>query len=151
MDSVVLEKPATLLEIRADAADVRPASLWLAQQGSARAIPPEQIFRLDLCLNEALANVIEHGGCEALLAPVRLSLKSGVDDNGSHAILMISDAGLAFNPLTAKQKATPGSLAEATPGGLGLGIMSSFADKVAYERRHDRNVLQFVIRWPTDD
>lgn len=145
-----VETPATLLEIRADAADVRSASLWLQEQGNARTVPPDQIFRLDLCLNEALANVIEHGGHDAALAPVRLSLEADVDESGGHAKLKISDAGRAFNPLAATPKTLPGSLAQASPGGLGLGLMRSFADEVAYAHRQGRNCLQFVVRWSTD-
>jgi anti-sigma regulatory factor (Ser/Thr protein kinase) len=147
---VLLETPATLLEIRANAADVRSASQWLERQGSAHAIPPDQIFRLDLCLNEALANVIEHGGPEAVLAPVRLCLEAGVGHDGAYASLMISDAGLAFNPLTTTPKALPDSLAEASPGGLGLGLMRSFADEVTYDHLQGRNCLQFVVRWSID-
>ncbi len=146
---MLLETPATLLEIRADAADVRSASQWLEREGGARAIPPDQIFRLDLCLNEALANVIEHGGPEAMLVPVRLCLEAGVSDDRAYATLMISDAGWAFNPLTATPKALPGLLAEASPGGLGLGLMRSFADEVSYDHREGRNCLQFVVRWST--
>ncbi len=146
---MLLDAPATILEIRAHTADVRPASLWLGLQGDARAIPHDQIFRLDVCLNEALANVIEHGGHDAVLAPVRLCLESDVDDSGGQAALMISDAGQAFNPLTATPKALPCSLAEASPGGLGLGLMRGFADEVVYAHRQGRNCLQFVVRWST--
>lgn len=144
---MVLDAPAATLEIRADVADVRPASLWLEQQGAAFALPPDQLFRLDLCLNEALANVIEHGGAQAAAAPVCLSLASGTDSQGAHATLLISDAGRAFNPLAATAKAVPGSLEEATPGGLGLGLMSAFADEVSYAHHQGRNCLQFVVRW----
>lgn len=145
---MLLETPATLLEIRADAADVRSASVWLQQHGDARAIPPDQIFRLDLCLNEALANLIDHGGDDAALAPVRVCLESEVDGEGGHATLMISDTGRAFNPVTATPKAVPVSLAEASPGGLGIELMRSFADEVTYSYLQGRNCLQFVVRWP---
>jgi serine/threonine-protein kinase RsbW len=147
---VLLEARPPILEIRADAADVRSATLWLEQLCNASAIPSDQIFRLDLCLNEALANVIEHGGHDALRAPVRIVLKAGVDQGVRYAKLMISDAGPAFNPITVKPKAPPASLAEASPGGLGLGLMRSFADDVTYDRRQGRNCLQFVVRWSID-
>ena len=147
---MLLETPVSSLEIRADAAGVRSASLWLEQQGSARAIPSGQIFRLDLCLNEALANTIEHGGQQAVLAPVRLGLELGVSDGSACATLMISDAGLAFNPLSATPKLRPDSLAQASPGGLGLGLMRSFADEVSYAHSQGRNCLRFVVRWSAD-
>jgi serine/threonine-protein kinase RsbW len=149
MAPAVLDSSVAILEVRADAADIRLASNWLDQQGRARAIPHEQIFRLDLCLNEALANVIEHGGREAVLAPVRLSLGADVDDNGGHARLMVSDVGRAFNPLAIAPKVLADSLATATPGGMGLVLMSNFADELAYEYRHGHNCLLFAVHWST--
>ena len=136
-----------VLAIRADVADLRLASRWLELQGIAFAIPPEQIARLDLCLNEALANIIEHGGRDAALAPVSLSMRADSDDNGGYARLTLSDAGRAFNPLTAACKAKPDSLAQATPGGLGLGLMRSYASEVVYKRRRGRNCIWFIVRW----
>jgi len=146
--AVAPDTSEAMLAIRADIADVRPASLWLETRGNERAIPSEQIFRLDLCLNEALANVLEHGGSEAARAPVTISLQSTQDGGSGQAILTISDAGRAFDTQAASPKAQAASLAEATPGGLGLRLMSSFADEVNYAYRQNRNCLQFIVRWP---
>jgi anti-sigma regulatory factor (Ser/Thr protein kinase) len=52
--------PAAALTIQANAVDVGRSSVWLASECEERDVPPDQILRLDLCLNEALANVINH-------------------------------------------------------------------------------------------
>jgi hypothetical protein len=57
MDLTVLDR-CFELEIHADAFDLREASAWLEKTGIATKVPADQIFRLDMCLNEALANII---------------------------------------------------------------------------------------------
>lgn len=149
MDTGVLERTAATLEIRADVADIRPASAWLEHQADAHSIPPDQLFRLDLCLNEALANVIEHGGQSAATVPIELSLCSQELPGGGAATLTVADGGPAFNPLASTPKEQAKSLAEASPGGLGIGLMARFADEIAYEYHQGRNHVRFVVRWQT--
>jgi serine/threonine-protein kinase RsbW len=149
VDSAVVETPREL-SIRADGGSVRTASSWLEVAANAHHAPPDQVYRLDLCLNEALANIIEHGGGEAQTTPVELSLEFESDAEGQFATLAISDSGRAFNPLTASHKARAVSLADAEPGGLGLGLISSLADEVGYRYESGRNILTFVIRWSAD-
>jgi anti-sigma regulatory factor (Ser/Thr protein kinase) len=134
------------LEIRADARDVRGASAWLEQSGIATEVPSDQISRLDLCLNEALANIIEHGGPTAQASPVSLSFIVQADV----ATLIVTDSGHAFNPLESVPKTMPQSLAEAEPGGLGLGLMCSFADEVGYHYHQGRNCLRLTVRWSSN-
>lgn len=131
------------LQVRADASDVREASVWLEQTGRTKSVPSDQLHKLDMCLNEALANIIEHGGPAAQLSPVRISFDAKVNS----ATLTITDSGLAFNPLVAVHKLLPLTLAEVEPGGLGLGLMSSFSDDVAYVYEQGRNCLTFTVRW----
>lgn len=135
------------LAVQASGEDARAASAWLEQAGGERGVPAEQLFRLDLCLNEAMANIIDHGGASARAAPVFLALAVGADGAQGHAELTISDAGLAFNPLAAAVREPAQSLAEAVPGGLGLGLMRSSSDRLGYEFRGGRNHLSFFIHW----
>lgn len=133
--------------IRATADDVRPASEWLEAVASEHDLPAEQIFRLDLCLNEALGNIIFHGGPSAQAAPVLLALAVNADAGQGQAALSVSDAGLPFNPLLAETKHQVVSLSEATPGGLGLTMIASYCDRLDYDFREGRNHLTFNICW----
>jgi anti-sigma regulatory factor (Ser/Thr protein kinase) len=145
MNSAVMDA-CFRLEIRADVRDVRGASAWLERSGIASDVPRDQLLRLDLCLNEALANIIEHGGPTARASPVGLAFISQADK----AVLTVTDSGVAFNSVESSPKVIPQSLAAAEPGGLGLGLMSSFADEVAYQYHDNRNCLTFIIRWSSD-
>jgi anti-sigma regulatory factor (Ser/Thr protein kinase) len=131
------------LEARVD--QIREASAWLADLAQLRCIPDAALHRLDLCLNEALANVIEHGGEAAQAQPVHLRYRDQQSPNG--ATLTVSDAGHAFDPLASKPKAQPLTLADAEPGGLGIALLRECADVLAYARQHERNILSISVHW----
>jgi serine/threonine-protein kinase RsbW len=135
------------LTIGADGAEVRRASEWLVAICRQRDVPQAPVERLELCLNEVLANVIAHGGRSALAAPVRLLLEVGIDQDCSKASVTVSDAGVAFDPLSVPKKALPKSLAEASPGGLGLMVIRRCSDWLHYRHEGGHNHLTFGARW----
>ena len=135
------------LTIHASGAEVRRASEWLATACRQRDVPHVQAERLLLCLNEVLANVITHGGSKALSAPIRLLLEVGPGADCSMADVTVSDAGIAFNPLTVAERALPKTLDEASPGGLGLVMTRHCSDWLRYRHEDGHNHLTFGARW----
>jgi anti-sigma regulatory factor (Ser/Thr protein kinase) len=131
------------LSIRPDAEEIRRASEWLETIARENGVPAEQIYRLDLCLNEVLANIITHGGVAALAEPIVLTLRV----SAGQAKLCVSDTGIAFDPLHAMLKPQAHTLAQATPGGLGLGMMKAYSDALEYRRQNERNCLTLVVCW----
>ena len=99
MPSSATQPPAELT-IRGDTWDARRASVWLESVALAQRLPPEQVVRLDHCLDEALANVITHGGPTALASPVRLQFGVRRSQGTCMAELSVADAGVAFDPST---------------------------------------------------
>jgi anti-sigma regulatory factor (Ser/Thr protein kinase) len=135
------------LSIDADARGIGSASEWLGKTGQELGVPAEQVRRLELCLNEVLANIILHGGEAATASPVRLQFEVSSRPHAHEASLTVSDAGIAFNPLAHQQKPRPETLAEAEPGGLGLLMMREFSDDLGYRNREGRNQTTFTVRW----
>jgi serine/threonine-protein kinase RsbW len=71
----IAPRPCALcLEIDPDPQEFRRASSWLRAGGAALGVPEEQIDRLELCLNEVLANVVEHGGDAMASLAIQLEL-----------------------------------------------------------------------------
>ncbi|RQW77689.1 MAG: ATP-binding protein [Methylococcus sp.] len=136
------------LTIEADAQQVRHASIWLAHCGAEFGVPESEINRLDLCLNEALANVIDHGSPAALASPIHIHLDVQLGEEAWEATVTVSDAGLAFDTTSATAKTRPKTLAEAEPGGLGLVMIRSFSDWLGYRYHDGKNHLSFSVRWP---
>jgi anti-sigma regulatory factor (Ser/Thr protein kinase) len=142
--------PVADYSLRAHAAEIPNVSAWLGEVGAARGIPPEPLWRLDLCMTEALANIIDHGGERAAAHPISLGLAVRGAGAAGEAALVISDGGAAFDPVTAPAKPLAATLAEAEPGGQGLVLMRRFADALDYAFREGRNQLTIGVRWSAD-
>lgn len=137
------------LSIDAIGADVRRASDWLEQTCEQRAVPQTAAERLVLSLNEALANIICHGGVTALSSPVLIHLAVIADAQCGKASVTVSDAGIAFNPLAVAEKSRPKTLAESSPGGLGLVMIRRFSDALDYRHEAGLNHFTFCTTWKT--
>ena len=135
------------LAIRAVRDDIGSAAEWLHEAGEALGVPAAQCHRLDMCLDEVLANIVSHGGPTALEGDVQLTLERGGDGDQPSALLKVSDLGVPFNPLSAPEKPLAVSLDDAEPGGLGLVMMKRFSDGLAYRHAEGRNELSVIVRW----
>ena len=138
------------ISIRATPEDARRASAWMEQWCQDHRVPANVIGRLDICLNEALANVIAHGGPSALATPILLELEAQPDASQNQVSLSLQDAGQPFNPLLAAPPQRPQSLECAEPGGLGIVMMREAASSIAYQYLEGRNRVTFVMQWTTN-
>lgn len=135
------------LTITASRAEVRSASKWLETACRRHEVPQARVERLVLCLNEVLANIIAHGGSGALSAPVTLALEVALDRGQGKAGVTVSDAGMAFDPLSVTARSLPKTLEEASLGGLGLVMIGRCSDWLDYRHEGGRNHLTFGVRW----
>lgn len=123
------------------------ASEWLADLAKKQGLGDEQLFHLDLCASELIANVKEHAYAGAP-GEVDLELEFGQDT----LTLTVSDKGPPFNPLMHEIPPEPTSLEAAPCGGLGLLLVKQFSSTVRYERSddgHNRVIVQINHALPT--
>lgn len=142
-----VDEPEVTLLIAAASDEFLRATAWLQAICHAREVPPDQQHRLDICLNEALANVLAHGGSEALGSPIELRLVLHGRHDAGRVSMTLRAGGVAFDPNSHRQKPAPQSLEEAEPGGLGILLMRANADEIRYQRLGKENCTTFVIRW----
>ena len=126
---------------------IRECSLWLTENCRQRGVPAEPTGKLELCLNEVLANLIDHGGADAYGAPVELTLEVADRGDRRRATLTIIDAGEAFDPLSVSRGPRPEPFRKPSPAAWGLLLVRRFMDERSYERTGDRNVLKLGIHW----
>ena len=134
------------LTITAAGAEVRRAAEWLAAACGQRDVPQPLVERLVLCLHEVLANVITHGGRTALAAPITMLLEVTFDPE-CKASVTVTDAGMAFDPLSVPHRILPKTLADAPESGLGLVMIRRCSDWLDYRRENGHNHLTFGARW----
>jgi len=135
-----------LLEIEPNASEVRRSSEWLSSIAVQNQVPRHHIDRLDICLNEALANVLEHGNTKA----VNLRFEISGRDGENHATVTVVDSGPPFDTTARPDVQLAQSLQDAKPGGLGLLMLRSNSDSLSYTRVSDRNELSFSVQWPKE-
>jgi len=135
------------LTLRADASEMGRASEWLETLCLQHGVPPEQVARLLLCLDEAIANVLDHGGPTALEHPIGLVFETGGSPKAGTASVTVSDAGPPFDPVAAPDKALPDTLEEASHRGRGLQMIRAAAPVFHYRREAGLNHLTFGTRW----
>ncbi len=132
---------ASRLVLRKDVAELKRLAGWIEGFTQERT-SPDVSFAVQLCLEEAVANIIMYGARrdDPLEIPVEL------ERNGENLVARIEDNGQQFDPTRAPPPVSARSLEEAKVGELGIHLMRSFATGMDYERRDGRNrlTLRFV-------
>jgi|JI10StandDraft_1071094.scaffolds.fasta_scaffold04816_3 serine/threonine-protein kinase RsbW len=131
----------------ASVSQIEPAASWVSQACKGLEVSEDAIGRLDICVNEVLANILSHGGSGALAAPIRMQLcvEQGLEDGA--ATLTISDSGVPFDATRCAVRPAAGTLADAQPGGLGVIMLRANADDLLYSYHEGENRLEITVRW----
>jgi serine/threonine-protein kinase RsbW len=116
-------------------------SEWLDEQEGALPIPAGVAYAVRLCLEEAVANLIDY-------TPATGDIAVDLAWQGDVMVAAVEDHGPPFDPRTAPARARPASLEDAVPGGLGIALMRSFASDIDYEAVPGRNRLTFRFARP---
>jgi anti-sigma regulatory factor (Ser/Thr protein kinase) len=126
------------LLLHRDLAELERLTVWI----EGWAMPPNLSFAVQVCLEEAVANIIMYSATQ----DDRLEIVVEVERGDQTLVARIEDNGSAFDPTQVLRPPVPASLAEAKVGNLGIHLMRSFASGMHYERRDSRNhlTMQFV-------
>jgi anti-sigma regulatory factor (Ser/Thr protein kinase) len=136
MDTHTVESRLTLRSQIADLALVGP---WLTALAEEHAIPDDTRYAIDLCLEEAVSNVIRHGYRGEPNHAINLAF---VHDGKNGLTLTVEDNAPHFSPAEQTEpRESPASIEEVKPGALGIHLMRRFAGTVRYEQLSDGNRL----------
>ena len=132
---------ARRLVLRNDLAELERLAGWV-EGWTQHEVSADLSFALQLCLEEAVANVIMYGGAK----DERLEIAVELERNGGTLVARIEDTGRQFDPTQLPPPLMAKSLAEAKVGDLGIHLVRSFANGMDYEHRDGRNrlTLRFV-------
>jgi len=125
------------LTIRNDHAEVARTLTWVDDLVGPLALSPEATYALQLCLEEAVVNIISY----AFEPGTRHDISIEVWRDGGSVFAEIIDDGRPFDPRGQPAPERPANLDSAHIGGLGIALMRSFATDITYRRTDETNRL----------
>lgn len=128
---------ARRLEIDSDLSELGKLTAFTQSVGEAQELSADQQFALDLCLEEAVVNIITHGMAERADGHICLTLVS----DAPALMLCLEDDGIAFDPTGYVVPGVAESLESAPIGGAGIPLIRKLAAGMRYERKDGRNQL----------
>lgn len=155
-----------VLRIERSMAGLGRLSGWVDHIAAALQLGAAAEYALRLCLEEAAANVVMHGGMDGAGTDAGAGNPRDDDGAGLHGatgvgasdfvallvtpaaealMVTVEDHCTAFDPLTVPPPVAPKSLEEAQIGGLGIHLMRQYARSVCYERVGSVNRLTLTV------
>lgn len=128
--------------LRNDLQEIERAAEIVAAFGAAHHLSSDDLFALNLSLEEVLTNVIHYAydpGTEHTF-DLRLTLDDAL------LTVEVEDGGRAFNPLDRADPDIDQPLEERPIGGLGIYLVRQLMDEVHYCRQADHNLLTLKKR-----
>jgi len=126
-----------------DASDVRGATAWVGEFVAQAGIAEDIRFNIEVCVEEALANLIQHGRPVQGVKDIAIS----VFVDGEGATIQVTDRCVPFDAAEAPSPERP-SLDDMRAGGQGLRLMRAFASELTYRTTEGGNELTMRFRPP---
>jgi anti-sigma regulatory factor (Ser/Thr protein kinase) len=126
-----------------DLADVGRAIRWVGDRLSDASFNGDLRYGIEVCLEEALVNLILHGRGDDAGKDIALAVRA---DEGA-ATIVISDRCVPFD-VAHEASPQPSKAGKLREGGQGLRLLRAFATELAYASENGRNVL--TLRFHAD-
>lgn len=115
-------------------------SLILKELGAKYNVPKNIISEIDLALGELILNIINYAYKKKQNSLISLDYNI----EGDKITFLLTDNGVAFNPLDYEPKNLDAGLEDKPVGGLGIMIAKKSLDSISYERKDNKNQLKLV-------
>lgn len=126
-----------------DRSGMAELAAWLDAQERALAMPDKVAFAVRQCLEEAVANLIDHTPVVA-----GKTIRVGLDWQDDMMVATVEDQGPPFDPRAAPAMARATSLETMQPGGWGVHLIRAFASGIDYATENGRNRLTLRFARP---
>ena len=149
--------PEPRLTLQSQLEDLTLVWPWVEALAVRYSIPADTQFAIQLCLEEALSNIIRHGYQGQANQPISIACTvkcapSGVEnEDAGEFVFTVEDHAPPFDPLAPSAAAlapVPASIQELLPGDQGIRLMRKFSSRLAWQQLPNGNrlTLAFTIR-----
>lgn len=129
-----------LIEFKPEIEDFARLESELETFGEEAGFEAKLTWQLNLILEELLTNTLAYGCAKGADCWLKVALRQ----EGGVLTVILTDNAVAFNPTTREKVDTTARLEDRNIGGLGIHIVTSFVDEMAYKRIGDINQLTLI-------
>ena len=101
----------------------------------------KQLYKINVLIEEIVVNIVNYAFKDTKEGIIDIE----IDALSDKLLLKISDNGLPFNPLKAKEPDISASLENRNIGGLGIFFVKQIAKSLDYSFENSRNCISLVI------
>ena len=120
-----------------DLSEISRLNDFIAEIAEESSLGPDEVFNLNLVLEEAVVNIINYAYPKEDKESIYLSAKADKDS----IVLVLTDTGKAFDPTSVPDVDVTLSAEDREIGGLGIFLIRQIMNEVRYERIDGKNVL----------
>ena len=122
--------------------EIVTAAQWVDEIVSELEMPADKSYALRVCTEELLTNIFRHGGASA--RKIDLTLSRFPD----RVELAVEDDGQPFDVAAATPRRVDRPIENAQPGGLGIQLIHTYADRLRYDRTDCKNrvIAEFTLQ-----
>jgi anti-sigma regulatory factor (Ser/Thr protein kinase) len=130
------------LKLNSRLADLALVKPWVDALAGEHAIGEDTVYKIELCLEEALSNIVRHGYKGEPQHRIELSFHS----NGDRMLrFAIEDNAPHFNQAGPGRKRAAKNTEDLIPGGHGMPLIRKFSSSVAWEPLPNGNRLTLTF------
>ena len=122
---------------------IHDASRWMQGLGGEFHLSPEDQYRVDLCVEELVTNIVNHSDPGHANQPVEIHV---LFDEGQALALTLVDPCPAYDPLSRPAPSAVTSIEDFQIGGQGVHLVREFSDAQRYERSNEKNRLELGFK-----
>jgi anti-sigma regulatory factor (Ser/Thr protein kinase) len=129
------------MRIRNDSSELDKLTRWIIEACDAARLSKKTAFAVQLCLEEAVANILEHGMGSARASAIAADLAR----SDFEVVLDIVDDGGPFDPNQVEPPEVPDAVESASVGGRGIHLIRQFSSRMEYARTGGCNKLRLTF------
>ena len=145
--------PEARLTLKSQLEDLTLVWPWVEAIAARYSVTADTQFAIQLCLEEALSNIIRHGYQSQPNQAISVEYAPACveNDNAEELVFTVEDHAPPFDPLAPSADApapAPVSIQEFPPGGQGIRLMRKFAGRLAWQQLPNGNRLTLAFTLP---
>jgi anti-sigma regulatory factor (Ser/Thr protein kinase) len=149
--------PEPRLTLKSQLEDLTLVRPWVEAIAARHSVPADTQFAIQLCLEEALSNIIRHGyqgqpnQSISIACTVECALAGVGNEDAGELVFTVEDHARPFDPLAPSAALAPARAVnsqELLPGGQGIRLMRKFASRLAWQQLPNGNRLTLAFAIP---